>query len=135
MKEEELIRLARKARETAYAPYSHFTVGAALLAEDGTVYLGCNIENGAFSPSNCAERTAFFKAISEGIRKFKAIAIVGAKDNEDIPNQLCPPCGVCLQVMAEFCDSQTFSVVLSDGIGKYQSYFLKDLLPYGFRLS
>lgn len=134
MKEKELIELAMEARKMAYAPYSGFAVGAALLAADGTVFLGCNIENGAFSPSNCAERTAFFKAISEGRRDFKAIAVVGGKADEERPFHSCPPCGVCLQVMAEFCDAETFSVILCSGEEGYQRYLLKELLPHCFQL-
>lgn len=132
---EELIKEAIKARENAYAPYSHFMVGAVLVADDGTLYHGCNIENGAYSPSNCAERTAFFKAISEGKRSFLAIAIVGGEENSD-PKEwnFCPPCGVCRQVMAEFCDEDTFEIVLCEKDTVIKSYVLKELLPLGFSL-
>lgn len=128
-----LIEEAIKARENAYTPYSDFMVGAALLTKDGSIYRGCNIENGAYSPSNCAERTAFFKAISDGERQFQAIAIVGAKKDvlkEDW--EFCPPCGVCRQVMAEFCDPNKFEILLYRGSGEMKSYLLKELLPLGF---
>lgn len=128
-----LIEEAIKARENAYTPYSDFMVGAALLTEGGIIYRGCNIENGAYSPSNCAERTAFFKAISDGERQFQAIAIVGAKKDalkEDW--EFCSPCGVCRQVMAEFCDPNKFEIVLYRGSGEVKSYLLKELLPLGF---
>ena len=101
MTPEELIALAKEAMTRAYAPYSGFKVGAALLCQDGTVYQGCNIENAAFSPTVCAERTAIFKAVSEGKREFAAIAVCGGKDG--VITGLFPPCGVCRQVMAEFC--------------------------------
>ena len=125
-----LIEKALDAREFAYAPYSKFRVGAALLTEDGTIYTGCNIENAAYSPSNCAERTAFFKAISEGSRKFVRIAIVGGQNEMVAPS----PCGVCLQVMMEFCQPQTFEIVLAKSPEDYEVYTLSQLLPKGFRL-
>lgn len=128
-----LIEEAIKARENAYTPYSDFMVGAALLTKDGNIYRGCNIENSAYSPSNCAERTAFFKAISDGERQFQAIAIVGAKKDVLKENwELCPPCGVCRQVMAEFCDPNKFEILLYRGSGEVKSYLLKELLPLGF---
>ena len=128
-----LIEEAIKARENAYTPYSDFMVGAALLTKDGSIYHGCNIENGAYSPSNCAERTAFFKAISDGERQFQAIAIVGAKKDVLKENwEFCPPCGVCRQVMAEFCDPNKFEILLYRGSGEMKSYLLKELLPLGF---
>ena len=102
----EMIQRAFSALPFAYAPYSHFKVGAALLTEDGEVYTGCNIENAAFGPGNCAERTAIFKAVSEGKRDFLAICIVN--ENRDGGHDFCPPCGVCRQVMAEFCDPKHF---------------------------
>ena len=102
MIEEELIKSALAARRLSYSPYSGFQVGAALLTKDGKIYTGCNIENAAYSPSNCAERTAFFKAVSEGARDFSAIAIVGG-NREHVAKDFCSPCGVCRQVMAEFC--------------------------------
>jgi cytidine deaminase len=105
----ELIRQAIEARKNAYAPYSGFTVGAALECEDGSVYLGCNIENAAYTPTNCAERTAFFKAVSEGKRNFRRIAIVGGREGEMAAPS---PCGVCLQVMAEFCQPDKFEIIM-----------------------
>ena len=127
-----LVTEALEARKTAYVPYSHFSVGAALLTKDGKVYRGCNIENGAYSPSNCAERTAFFKAVSEGIREFSAIAIVGGPD-ANAPDRICAPCGVCRQVMAEFCDN-SFPVILGITPDDYQTFSLGEILPLGFRL-
>ena len=122
----ELCKMAAKAKEKAYVPYSHHRVGAALLAKNGTVYQGCNIENCAYTPTNCAERTAFFKAVSEGCMEFQAIAISGDSDD------FLYPCGVCRQVMAEFCDMETFEVIVSKPDLTYQVYKLKDLLPGGF---
>lgn len=130
MSERELIELAFEARHAAYTPYSHFQVGAALLARSGKVYKGCNIENAAYTPSNCAERTAFFKAVSEGERSFDAIAIVGGPEGGK-ELDYCPPCGVCRQVMMEFCDD-TFSVILAKSADAYQVYTLKEILPMGF---
>ncbi len=127
----ELIRLAMKAREMAYAPYSGFYVGAALQCKDGTVYTGCNIENAAFSPTNCAERTAFFKAVSEGRREFSRIAIVGGKKGEMTAPS---PCGVCLQVMAEFCDADEFEIITVCSEDKYTIGRLSDYLPKSFSL-
>ena len=124
-----LIEEAKKARERAYAPYSHFTVGAALLTKNGKIYHGCNIENAAYTPTNCAERTAFFKAVSEGERKFEKIAIVGGSEGKE-PNPICAPCGVCRQVMMEFCDPEEFLVVLNEET----EVLLKELVPYGFVL-
>ena len=128
---QELIAEAFAARERSYSPYSHFQVGAALLGENGKVYRGCNIENAAYSPSNCAERTAFFKAVSEGVRSFRAIAIVGGKaDAEEF--EYCAPCGVCRQVMREFCDPESFQIILAKSQDEYQIYTLERLLPCGF---
>ena len=129
--EEALVSVALKARKQAYAPYSHWTVGAALFTKDGKIYEGCNIENAAYTPTNCAERTAFFKAVSEGAREFAAIAIVGGYDTKE-PESICAPCGVCRQVMMEFCDSDTFRVILGTKDGVQVSQTLKELLPYGF---
>lgn len=129
MTKEELIEKAKQASGNAYVPYSGFTVGAALLAKNGRVYLGCNIENAAYGPTNCAERTAFFKAISEGEREFSAIAIVGGK-NKDF-SSFCSPCGVCRQVMSEFCDSD-FTVILGKSDSEYKSFTLGELLPLSF---
>ena len=131
MKPEELIALAKEAMTHAYVPYSGYKVGAALLCADGTVYQGCNIENASYSPTNCAERTAFFKAVSEGIKDFRAIAIVGGhKDAEEL--EFAYPCGVCRQVMQEFCDVETFQIIVAKSEKEYQVYQLKELLPYGF---
>lgn len=131
MERKELIRLALEARQMAYTPYSNFKVGAALLGKNGVVYKGCNIENSAYTPTNCAERTAFFKAVSEGVYEFEAIAIVGgAKDSQQL--DYCAPCGVCRQVMMEFCDYDTFEIILAKNEEEYQVYKLKDLLPLGF---
>lgn len=127
----ELINKAKSAAESSYAPYSGFNVGAALLTKEGKVYLGCNIENAAFGPTNCAERTAFFKAISEGERHFDKIAIVGGKDSNF--SDFCPPCGVCRQVMAEFC-SEDFIVLLGNDSGDIKTFTLRELLPFSFGL-
>lgn len=131
MENKELVMEALKARKQSYSPYSGFAVGAALLCEDGTVFRGCNIENAAYSATNCAERTAIFRAVSEGNMRFRAIAIVGGlKESE--PGDFCPPCGVCRQVMTEFCDPETFRIVLMNGAGEIREYLLKELLPLGF---
>ncbi len=126
-----LLEEAKKARLKAYTPYSNFKVGAALLTKSGKVYLGCNIENATYTPTNCAERTAFFKAVSEGEREFEKIAIVGAKDGEDV-NEMCTPCGVCRQVMMEFCNPKEFQIVLADGENTCRVMTLEELLPFGF---
>lgn len=130
----ELLEEAKKARLKAYTPYSNFKVGAALLAKSGKVYLGCNIENATYTPTNCAERTAFFKAVSEGEREFEKIAIVGAKDGEDA-NVMCSPCGVCRQVMMEFCDPKEFQIILANGENTCRVMTLEELLPCGFSSS
>ncbi len=126
----ELLEKAYEAMQYSYSPYSGFKVGAALLTKDGKIYTGCNIENSAYSPTNCAERTAFFKAVSEGVRDFKAIAIVGGKNGEI--TDYCYPCGVCRQVMAEFCDGD-FEIITASPEG-IKSYTLKDLLPEAFKI-
>lgn len=126
----ELIRTASEQLAFSYVPYSHFRVGAALLAKNGTVYGGCNIENAAYGPTNCAERTAFFKAVSEGVREFSAICIVGGMNGR--PDSLTPPCGVCRQVMMEFCDPEEFEIILATDPEHYRVFLLKDLLPMGF---
>lgn len=131
MEERELICQAHEARRRAYTPYSGFKVGAALLTRSGKVYRGCNIENAAFGPTNCAERTAFFKAVSEGEREFEAIAIVGGKDG-DSAQQMCAPCGVCRQVMMEFCNPKEFRIILEDGKDGFKAFMLEELLPLGF---
>ena len=128
---QELIRQAMEAREKAYAPYSGFFVGAALECKDGTVYTGCNIENASFSPTNCAERTAFFKAVSEGQREFRRIAIVGGKEGEMAAPS---PCGVCLQVMAEFCEAAQFEIIMARSEDDYTVRKLAELLPNSFSL-
>ena len=128
MTDRELLQCAVEAREMAYAPYSGFRVGAALVGKSGKIYTGCNLENAAYSPTNCAERTAIFKAVSEGEREFVSIAIVGGMD-ETIAD-FCAPCGVCRQVLAEFCDPD-FRVVLGTP-DKPQAFAFKDILPYGF---
>lgn len=127
-----LIKLAMEAREKSYCPYSGFAVGAALQTKEGKIYLGCNIENAAFTPTNCAERTAFFKAVSEGEQEFCRIAIVGGK--KDGALKPTSPCGVCLQVMQEFCDPDVFEVILATAEEKYEILKLRQLLPYGFEL-
>lgn len=126
-----LLEEEKKARLKAYTPYSNFKVGAALLTKSGKVYLGCNIENATYTPTNCAERTAFFKAVSEGEREFEKIAIVGAKDGEDA-NEMCAPCGVCRQVMMEFCNPKEFQIILADGENTCRVMILEELLPCGF---
>lgn len=131
MEKSELVKLALKAREMAYTPYSHWTVGAALLTKAGKVYTGCNIENASYTPTNCAERTAFFKAVSEGERDFKAIAIVGGPQGQ-APKGICPPCGVCRQVMMEFCDYEKFEVILGVSENEYETYKLNEVVPMGF---
>lgn len=126
----EMIRLAAEAMGRAYAPYSHFQVGAALRTREGKIYQGCNIENAAYGPTNCAERTAFFKAVSEGERNFDAICIIGGP--EGVPKGYTSPCGVCRQVMREFCDPETFRVILAVDPDHWKEYLLKELLPLGF---
>lgn len=125
-----LIRAAYEYRNNAYAPYSGFRVGAALLTAQNEIIGGCNIENAAYTPTNCAERTAFFKALSEGKKEFLAIAVVGGKG--DASEDYCAPCGVCRQVMAEFCDPKTFLVILARSEDDYMIYTLEELLPFGF---
>lgn len=131
MDRRELIDIALEARQMAYTPYSHHKVGAALLTKDGKVYRGCNIESASYTPSNCAERTAFFKAVSEGEREFEAIAIVGGFEDSPVL-RLCAPCGVCRQVMMEFCDPKTFEIILCDEKDELHTYKLEELLPLGF---
>ena len=126
-----LIKAAMEGRQMAYVPYSGYGVGAALLAKSGKVYRGCNVENSAFGPTNCAERTAFFKAISEGDREFARIAIVGAMEGVEA-DQPCAPCGVCRQVMNEFCDPETFAIILADGKDGELVFTLKEMLPTVF---
>lgn len=127
---QELIETAAAQLAFSYTPYSHFKVGAALLAKNGRVYTGCNIENAAYTPTNCAERTAIFKAVSEGIREFEAICIVGGPEGRIV--DYTPPCGVCRQVMMEFCQPEEFQIILAKGKDDYWIYKLKDLMPQGF---
>lgn len=127
---EKMIDLAIEQLRYSYTPYSHFKVGAALLAKDGKLYTGCNIENAAYTPTNCAERTAFFKAVSEGEREFQAICIVGGKDG--VLTEYAAPCGVCRQVMMEFCDPDTFKIILAKSTEEYSIYTLSEMLPKGF---
>ena len=130
MGDKELILEAIEARKNAYTPYSHFQVGAALEGAGGAVYRGCNIENAAYTPSNCAERTALFKADSEGERSFRRIAIVAGPEGEKLIHTA--PCGVCRQVMMEFCDPDAFRILLATGPDDYRTYTLRQLLPEGF---
>lgn len=128
--EQKLMSTAIEYRKRSYSPYSGFQVGAALLSADGQVFGGCNIENASFSPTNCAERTALFKAVSEGIREFTAIAVVGGRADGEL--EFCSPCGVCRQALVEFCDPETFVVYLGTGPEDYKGYLLEELLPYSF---
>ena len=125
-----LIETAMEQLKFSYTPYSNFKVGASLLTKNGQIYTGCNIENAAYTPTNCAERTAFFKAVSEGVKEFDAICIVGGKDG--VLTEYAPPCGVCRQVMMEFCDPETFQIILAVSREKYDIFTLKELLPFGF---
>ena len=127
---DKLIGTAIEQLKFSYAPYSNFKVGAALLAKNGEIYTGCNIENAAYTPTNCAERTAFFKAVSEGIKEFDVICIVGGKDGKLA--DYTSPCGVCRQVMMEFCEPEQFKIILAISREEYQIYTLKELLPEGF---
>lgn len=130
MSNEELIETALKAREFSYSPYSKFKVGAALLAKNGKVYTGCNIESASYTPTNCAERTAFFKAVSEGEREFEAIAVAGGYDGA--PTEYSYPCGVCRQVMMEFCNPKSFRIITAISKEKYIEMTLEEMLPCGF---
>ncbi|TCL55706.1 cytidine deaminase [Kineothrix alysoides] len=133
---ETLIKEALEARKMAYVPYSHFMVGAALLTKEGRIYRGCNIENAAYGPTNCAERTAFFKAVSEGERAFAAIAIVGAPEGNPSAREeitgYAAPCGVCRQVMAEFCRPDDFEIIVAKSPDDYYVRMLESLLPDSF---
>jgi cytidine deaminase len=126
----ELIQAALQARKRAYAPYSHYQVGAALLTCDGKIYQGCNIENASYGATNCAERTAVFKAISEGYRKFAAIAVCGGAEGHP-PVDYAYPCGICRQVMLEFAEDD-FVILVAKDTSDYKEYTLKELLPAGF---
>jgi cytidine deaminase len=129
MKWTELLKAASQAREKAYCPYSGYAVGAAVITRQGKIYTGCNIENAAFSPGICAERTAISKAVSEGEREFEAMAIVGGKQEE--PGGYCMPCGVCRQVLVEFCGAEDFILVTGEP-DNYQCFSLSELLPSSF---
>ena len=133
MKHEQIVELIETAVDQlqySYVPYSGFRVGAALLARNGRLYTGCNIENAAYTPTNCAERTAIFKAVSEGVRDFQAICVVGGPDGR--MESYAPPCGVCRQVMMEFCDPEEFEIILATGKEDYKIWKLKELMPLGF---
>lgn len=127
---EKLIDTAIEQLKFSYTPYSNFKVGAALLAKNGEIFTGCNIENASYTPTNCAERTAFFKAVSDGVREFRAICIVGGKDGK--LTEYTAPCGVCRQVMMEFCDPKTFQIILAVDKERYEIYTLEELMPLGF---
>lgn len=127
---EALLKKAKEMLAFSYTPYSNFKVGAALLSKSGKVFGGCNIENAAYGPSNCAERTAFFNAVSSGERSFEAIAIVGGPDG--IIKDFCPPCGVCRQVMMEFCKPKEFLILLQNASGEIKEFTLEEMLPLGF---
>ena len=127
---EEMIDKAINMMDYSYAPYSHFHVGAALLAKNGTVYGGCNIENAGYTPSNCAERTAFFKAVSEGVKDFDAICVTGGMNG--VVTDYTAPCGVCRQVMMEFCDPKEFQIIVAIDEERYIIKTLEELLPLGF---
>lgn len=131
MDKKELVKQALEARHKAYTPYSHFQVGAALLGKSGEIYHGCNIENAGYSATNCAERTAFFKAVSQGEHEFEAIAIVGGEEGGE-PARFCAPCGVCRQVMREFCNPKDFKIILADSTDNYKVFTLEEMLPMGF---
>lgn len=130
MDKKELVKEALAAREFAYTPYSKFNVGAALLCKNGRVFRGCNIESASYTPTNCAERTAFFKAVSEGEREFSAIAIVGGPAGAP-PADFCYPCGVCRQVMAEFC-GRDFKVYIAKSENEIREYSLDEIIPFAF---
>ena len=136
MSYENLVKTAIEMTSRSYAPYSHFHVGAALLDKNGKIWTGCNIENAAYGPSNCAERTAVFKAVSEGVRDFEARAIAGGPEDKAGKPQIqdfCPPCGVCRQVLSEFC-GRDFKIVLVNSKGEQKLFTLGELLPESFSL-
>ena len=130
MDKKELVKEALAAREFAYTPYSKFNVGAAMFCKNGRVFRGCNIESASYTPTNCAERTAFFKAVSEGEREFSAIAIVGGPAGAP-PADFCYPCGVCRQVMAEFC-GRDFKVYIAKSESEIREYSLDEIIPFAF---
>lgn len=129
-----LIKKAEKARLFSFSPYSNFSVGTAILCKNGEIFTGCNIESEVFAPSICAERVALFKALSEGEKEFLAIAVVGGKSDESKIQKFCPPCGVCRQILYEFCNEESFEVILYDG-KNYRLFKLKDLLPERFKVN
>ncbi len=136
MKYDDLVNTAIEMTKRSYVPYSHFHVGAALLDKNGKVWTGCNIENATFGATNCAERTAIFKAVSEGIRDFEAIAVAGGPEDSNgnpVLEDFCPPCGICRQVLSEFC-SRDFKVILANGKGEQKVFTLAELLPESFSL-
>lgn len=128
---EELIRAALAAREKSYSPYSHYRVGSALLTEDGEIITGCNVENASYGAACCAERTAVFKAISQGKRHFSAIAIAGGLEGKE-PEDYAYPCGICRQVLNEFAGNDSFKVIVAKSVSDYKEYALSELLPYSF---
>lgn len=130
MDKQKLIREAIRVLPKSYVPYSHFHVAAALLCKDQSIYTGINIENAAYTPTVCAERSAFFRAVNEGKQEFEAIVICGGKDG--ILTDYCAPCGVCRQVMREFCDPKTFKIILAKSEDEYKEFTLEELLPLGF---
>ena len=136
MNYDDLVKTAIEMTNRSYVPYSHFHVGAALLDKNGKVWTGCNIENATFGATNCAERTAIFKAVSEGVKDFEAIAVAGGPEDSNgkpVLDDFCPPCGICRQVLAEFC-SRDFKVILATGKGEQKVFTLSELLPESFSL-
>ncbi len=136
MNYDELVQKASEMTKMSYVPYSHFHVGAALLDKNGKIWTGCNIENATYGATNCAERTAIFKAVSEGVRDFEAIAIVGGPEGADgspVLEEFCPPCGICRQVLSEFC-SKDFKIILANKKGEQKLFTLAELLPESFSL-
>ena len=127
---EALVQAALDARRNAYVPYSHYTVGASLLTEEGEIFSGCNIENASYGATNCAERTAFFRAVSLGKRKFRAIAVAGGMEGEQ-PEEYAYPCGICRQVMREFCEDD-FKIIVARSVNDFREYRLDEILPFGF---
>ncbi len=126
-----LIKKALEARKTAYAPYSNFTVGAALFAKDGQIFLGCNVESATFAPGTCAERNAIFMAVAQGVKDFEAIAVVGGK-TDTCTLDYCPPCGVCRQMLVEFCNPEEFVIIIAKSESEYFIKTLEELLPMSF---
>ena len=136
MNYDELVQNAIEMTKMSYVPYSHFHVGAAILDKNGKIWTGCNIENATYGATNCAERTAIFKAVSEGVRDFEAIAIVGGPEGADgspVLEEFCPPCGICRQVLSEFC-SKDFKIILANKKGEQKLFTLAELLPESFSL-